>query len=180
MQALPAHREPAAMPYPPRPAALRPPANGHRHPVSAMAARQRGVALFVVIIFVMLAGYSRLSAFFSKSTSPVFAFIKIAASAVRPSTLSGKGAAAKATVVCTNNTIKKRRRASAPLGTSYTSPVSRRNSSRQIPNSRGCSRRFRQTSDAGYDSRCSRRAPKRRRTAAPCRRWSAACRQRPC
>ena len=47
-----------------------------------------------VIIFVMLAGYSRLSAFFSYSTSPVLASMRIAASAVIERTEAGGAASA--------------------------------------------------------------------------------------
>jgi type IV pilus assembly protein PilX len=55
------------MPHHPRPAALRPPANcGHEQPLPAVAARQRGVALFVVIVFVML---SMLLALWASRTS---------------------------------------------------------------------------------------------------------------
>lgn len=55
------------MPHHPRPAALRPPANCDQgQPLPAVAARQRGVALFVVIVFVML---SMLLALWASRTS---------------------------------------------------------------------------------------------------------------
>ena len=55
------------MPHPLRPAAPRPPADcDHRQPLPAVAARQRGVALFVVIVFVML---SMLLALWASRTS---------------------------------------------------------------------------------------------------------------
>ena len=57
----------ATMPHHPRPAALHPPANcGHGHSLPAVAARQRGMALFVVIVFVML---SMLLALWASRTS---------------------------------------------------------------------------------------------------------------
>ena len=55
------------MPHSPRPDALRPAANcGHGQPLPAVAVRQRGVALFVVIVFVML---SMLLALWASRTS---------------------------------------------------------------------------------------------------------------
>ncbi len=55
------------MPHHPRPAALRPFAKcGHGQPLPAVAVRQRGVALFVVIVFVML---SMLLALWASRTS---------------------------------------------------------------------------------------------------------------
>lgn len=61
------HRKKATMPHPLRPAAPRPPAEcGHGQPLPAVAARQRGVALFVVIVFVML---SMLLALWASRTS---------------------------------------------------------------------------------------------------------------
>lgn len=67
MRASPEHRKSATMPHHPRPAAVRPPANcGHGQPWPSVAARQRGVALFVVIIFVML---SMLLALWASRTS---------------------------------------------------------------------------------------------------------------
>ncbi|WP_167372735.1 pilus assembly PilX family protein [Acidovorax carolinensis] len=55
------------MPHSPRPDALRPNANcGHGQPLPAVPARQRGVALFVVIVFVML---SMLLALWASRTS---------------------------------------------------------------------------------------------------------------
>jgi len=47
----------------------------------------------------------------------------------------------------------------------------RRSSLRRSPSWPGCSGRSRRTWAAGCGSRCSRRAPRRRCTAAPCRRW---------
>ena len=58
--------------------------------------------------------------------------------------------------------------------------VNRRSSFRQSSSWQGWPRKFRRTSGAGCDSRCSRRVPKRRCTAAPCPPWSAVCRLRPC
>lgn len=68
MRASPEHQKPATMSHHPRPAAaLRPPAHrGHRPPLLGIAARQRGVALFVVIVFVML---SMLLALWASRTS---------------------------------------------------------------------------------------------------------------
>lgn len=67
MRASPEHRKSANMPHYPRTAAFRPPANcSHGQPLPAVAARQRGVALFVVIIFVML---SMLLALWASRTS---------------------------------------------------------------------------------------------------------------
>lgn len=61
------HRKKATMPHPLRPAAPRPPADcGHAQPLPAVAVRQRGVALFVVIVFVML---SMLLALWASRTS---------------------------------------------------------------------------------------------------------------
>jgi len=67
MRAPPEHRKTATMPHHPHPAALRTPAHGgHGQPLPAVAARQRGVALFVVIVFVML---SMLLALWASRTS---------------------------------------------------------------------------------------------------------------
>ena len=55
MRAPTEHRKKATMPHPLRPTAPRPPADcGHRQPLPAVAVRQQGVALFVVIVFVLL------------------------------------------------------------------------------------------------------------------------------
>ena len=67
MRPPPEHRHPATMPHQPILAAPRPPASsGHRQPLYAVAGRQRGVALFIVIIFVML---SMLLALWASRTS---------------------------------------------------------------------------------------------------------------
>ena len=67
MRVPPELRESATMQHPPRPAALYPPANsGLGQSSPAVAARQRGVALFVVIVFVML---SMLLALWASRTS---------------------------------------------------------------------------------------------------------------
>jgi type IV pilus assembly protein PilX len=67
MRASPEHRKSATMPHLPRAVALRAPANcGHWQPLPATATRQRGVALFVVIVFVML---SMLLALWASRTS---------------------------------------------------------------------------------------------------------------
>lgn len=67
MRVPPELRESATMPHPPRPTALYPPANfGLRQPLPVVAAHQRGVALFVVIVFVML---SMLLALWASRTS---------------------------------------------------------------------------------------------------------------
>lgn len=67
MRAPPEHRKLATMPTHSRPAALRPAANGgHGQTSPTVAARQRGVALFVVIVFVML---SMLLALWASRTS---------------------------------------------------------------------------------------------------------------
>jgi len=55
-----------------------------------------------------------------------------------------------------------------------------RNSSLQNPSSPDDSGSFRQILRAGYDSRCSKRAPKHQRRAMPCHPWLAVCRLRPC
>ena len=61
------HRKPATMPHPLPPAALSPPAHsGQWRLLPAGAVRQRGVALFVVIVFVML---SMLLALWASRTS---------------------------------------------------------------------------------------------------------------
>lgn len=61
------HRKSATMPHHPRPAALRPPANcSQGQSLPAVTARQRGVALFVVIVIVML---SMLLALWASRTS---------------------------------------------------------------------------------------------------------------
>ena len=67
MRAPREHCKSATMPHSPRPDALRPNANcGHGQPLPAVPARQRGVALFVVIVFVML---SMLLALWASRTS---------------------------------------------------------------------------------------------------------------
>ena len=67
MRAPTKHRQPATMPNPLHPAAVHPHTNGgHGHPPLVVAARQRGVALFVVIVFVML---SMLLALWASRTS---------------------------------------------------------------------------------------------------------------
>ena len=67
MRPPPEHSHPATMPHQPILAAPRPPASsGHRQPLYAVAGRQRGVALFIVIIFVML---SMLLALWASRTS---------------------------------------------------------------------------------------------------------------
>ncbi len=60
------HRKPATMPHPLRPAPCPPAHGGHGQPLPAVAVRQRGVALFVVIVFVML---SMLLALWASRTS---------------------------------------------------------------------------------------------------------------
>lgn len=61
------HCKPATMPHPLRPATLCPPTHcGRGQPLSAVAMHQRGVALFVVIVFVML---SMLLALWASRTS---------------------------------------------------------------------------------------------------------------
>lgn len=67
MRRLTLHREPATMAHQLQPASLYAPANCcHVQPMSARAARQRGVALFVVIVIVML---SMLLALWASRTS---------------------------------------------------------------------------------------------------------------
>ena len=54
----------------------------------------------------------------------------------------------------------------------------RRSWLRRRTSSRACRRRSRRISGACCGSRCNKRVPTRRRSAVPCRRWSAACRRR--
>jgi hypothetical protein len=56
----------------------------------------------------------------------------------------------------------------------------RRSSWPRSPSSPACRGRFRQTLDAYCGSRCNKRVPRRPRSSAPCRRWSAACRRGRC
>lgn len=67
MRASPEHPKSATMPHHPRASALRHAScHGHAQPLPAIAKRQRGVALFVVIVFVML---SMLLALWASRTS---------------------------------------------------------------------------------------------------------------